>query len=56
MMRLWEAAFVWLSLFSVKEIGTAGVAPGAPANAYVAEDGTTFYVLENGTDFYVQES
>ena len=27
-----------------------------PANAYVAEDGTTFYVAEDGTTYYVQEA
>jgi hypothetical protein len=26
-----------------------------PANAYVAEDGTTLYVAEDGTTSYVQE-
>jgi hypothetical protein len=29
---------------------------GIPANAYVAEDGTTPYVAEDGVTFYVTET
>lgn len=39
--------------------GVAALQPtvsGTPANAYVAEDGSTFYVAEDGSTFYVQES
>ena len=39
-------------LFDV-EITASGV---TPANAYVAENGTTFYVAEDGSTYYVQET
>lgn len=38
------------------EGGGLYVAPSAPSNAYVAEDGVTFYVAEDGSTYYVQES
>jgi lysophospholipase L1-like esterase len=42
---------------TIPEIAVRGTrVSGTPANAYVAEDGTTFYVAEDGTTFYVQEN
>jgi len=35
---------------------SGGGGAAGPANAYVAEDGTTYYVAEDGTTYYVQES
>lgn len=36
--------------------GDITTAPATPANAYVAEGGTTFYVAEDGTTYYVTEA
>jgi hypothetical protein len=49
----------WLSYISSSYImgsgGGGGGGPVTPANALVAEDGTTFLVAEDGTTFLVQE-
>ena len=39
-----------------KIVSLSSGAPPTPANAYVAEDGSTFYVAEDGTTYYVQET
>lgn len=52
------SSVVKTTLFSPGGQGSSGGSGGTttPANAYVAEDGTTFYVAEDGATIYVQES